>query len=189
MSFLTSWDFFLSWTQLCGFWGDWFVDRQCLCRVPLWEGPTRSTPVHAVGFQGLPTLLIRLEWPGPCSRSPVSKGREGLEPDPWLSLLSFWAQPVHLCGSHLRSSLLPVPRAGSVDTPRTQGSSGKGTDPSQVQGLPMAMAGSTQTPSKPMITVCQRVSDSCPWAGGVCLATFSVCFLLTDENSSRAFYN
>lgn len=109
--------------------------------------------------------------------------------DPWLSLLSFWAQPVHLCGSHLRSSLLPVPRAGSVDTPRTQGSSGKGTDPSQVQGLPMAMAGSTQTPSKPMITVCQRVSDSCPWAGEVCLATFSVCFLLTNENSSRAFYN
>lgn len=82
---------FLSWTQLCEFWGDRFVDQQCPCRVPLWAGPTRSTLVHAVGSQGLPTLLIRLRWPGPCSRSPISTGREGLEPqqpDPWLSLLS-----------------------------------------------------------------------------------------------------
>ena len=99
MSFLTSWDFFLSWTQLCGFWGDWLVDRQCPCRVPLWEGPTRSTPVHAVGFQGLPTLLIRLEWPGPCSRSPISKGREGLEPSSLTPGFHYSASGHSLCTS------------------------------------------------------------------------------------------
>lgn len=65
----------------------------------------------------------------------------------------------------------------------------RGADPSEIQSLPMAMAGSTQGPSKSVITVCQQVSDSCPWAGGVCLAEFSLCFLLTNENSSRAFYN